>query len=188
MPSKSGGTFPFQSHRNGCWLPDMKQQALEENLTLVQNTLELWLSFRRFMLKGYSEAEVTAADETDFLEVKSSLSKNLRALSERIRAVGNIDYGEKSIRELLTKCVSVSHLRQVPKADQKSIRKDWHSVFVRLSRCVGALKFLSEGYIPQSPSGKGKKKKGPSTVMIVVGVLVLVGIAVGAALFLGLIG
>ncbi len=166
----------------------MKQQAIDENLTLVQNTLELWLSFKRFMLVGYSETEVSAADETDFLEVKSSVSKNLRALSERIRAVGNIDYGEKTIRELLTKCVSVSHLRNIPKSDQKAIRKDWHSVFIRLSRTVGALKFLSEGYQPPPVGGKTKKKKGPTPMVIGIVVAVVIGIAIAAAVFMGLVG
>lgn len=165
----------------------MKKQAVDENLTLVQNTMELWLSFKRFMGKAFSDAEVGTGDETDFLEVKSSLSKNLRTLAERIKLVGNIDYGEKNIRELLTKCVTVGHLRGLPKNDQKNLRKEWHGVFIKLSRTVGALKFLSEGYVPPAPAAKGKKKKGasPMVIGIVIAVIALVGL-IAAAAFLGI--
>jgi len=171
----------------------MKKQAVDDNLTLVQNTLELWLSFKRFMLRSFADAEIGSSDETDFLEVKSSLSKNLRSLTERIKLVGNIDFGEKTIRELLTKCVSVSHLRQLPKNDQKALKKEWHGVFIRLSRCVGALKLLSEGYVPPSLGAKGKRKKGGSgskkgLVIGIVVTVVVIGGAVAAAVVFGLVG
>ncbi|MBI5154880.1 hypothetical protein HZA57_06555 [Candidatus Poribacteria bacterium] len=172
----------------------MKKQAVDDILALVQNTMEQWLSFKKYLGKSFSEDEIVSEDETSFLEIKSSVARNIRTLGERVKEVENLDYGGTSIRDLLNKCVSVSHLRALPLNDRRALYKDWHSVFVRLSRTVGAFKFISEGYVPGSAGGKkgakgkGKGKKGGNkTVMIVVVVLVLAGGAVGAAAFLGLL-
>jgi len=167
----------------------MKKQVIEENLALVQNTLEQWLSFRRYMTKAFSEAEIASPDETDFLEVKSAIAKNVRNLGERMKEIGALDYGEKSIRELLNKCVSVSHLRNLPPRDQSGLRQEWHVVFVRMSRSVGALKFLSEGYVPQT-AAKGRKRRkglGKGAIAGIVAAVVVV-VAVIAAFALGLVG
>lgn len=174
----------------------MKKNAFDENLTLVQNSLEYWLSFRKFMLKSFTDVELLTEDEANYLEVKSCIARNLRAMGERLKEIGNFDFGEKTMRELLTKCVSVTHLRALPVSDKRALQKEWHGVFIRLSRTVGALKFMSEGYVP-SVAGKGGKKRpsggGGSSkgmiiaIVVVVGLLVVVG-GVVALFALGLVG
>jgi len=157
----------------------MKKQPVLENLGLVQNTLEHWLSFKRYVMKGFGEDAITPEDETGFLEVKSSVAKNIRSLTERLKEVGNFDFGGTIVRDQLNKCVSVGHLRALPMSDRRAMLKEWHVVFVRLSRTVGALKFISEGYVPQVPGAK-KKKGGPpkGAIIGVVAVVVIVAVAV----------
>ncbi len=177
----------------------MKKTVVNDNLALVQNTLEQWLSFKKYLLKSFSEeAEIDSDDESNFLEVKSSVARNIRSLSERLKEVAPLDYGEKHIRELLNKCVSVSHIRSLPAPDKRALFKEWHGAFISLSRCVGALKFMSEGYIPPPPSkdgkgGKGKSRKsksggGGNKMPMIIGIVVvlLVGGGIVGAKVLGL--
>lgn len=168
----------------------MKKEAVQENLALVQNTLERWLSFRKFLLVANTDQEISSEDEANFLEIKSSVARNVRALGERSKDAaggGNLDYGEKTIRELLNKCVSVMHLRALPINDKRQIYKDWHGAFVRLSRSVGALKFMSEGYVPPVAAKKGSKgtKGGAKKAVIVVAVVaaLLIGGGIAAVMF-----
>ena len=138
----------------------MKKNLVDDNLQLAQHTLEHWLSFKRYLIKSFGEDPVAAEDETNFLEVKSAVAKTLRTMQERMKSFVGIDYGGSQIRDLLNRCVSVGHLRNLPPTDKRNIYKDWHSVFIRLSRTVGAFKFMSEGYIPPPPKGKQAKKPG----------------------------
>lgn len=171
----------------------MKKVVIDEYLTLVQGTLEQWLAFRKYLLKAFSDEEIGPDDETDFLDIKSNVARNVRTMSERIKGYAGLDYGDKMIRELLNKCVSANTLRTLPEKDQSALLTEWHKVFIRLSRSVGALKFMSEGYVPPAPGTgkkgkKGKKKGGNKGVAIGVGAAVVVVVGVVVAYFLGFVG
>lgn len=161
----------------------MKQQVVNDHLSVVQGTLEQWISFRRFMNKAYGADEIAPDDEASFLEVKSAVARNVRTLTERSKTFAGLDCGEKTIRDLLNRCVSVGHLRALPQADKKMIVKDWHNAFVRLSRSVGALKFMSEGYVPDAMRKKKRKGKGAPSPKTLAGGAVGVVIALVAAYF-----
>lgn len=162
----------------------MKKEAIQENLALVQNTLERWISFKKFLLFSYTDQEIGSEEEANFLEIKSNVARNVRTLGERFKAAASgMDYGEKTIRDLLNKCVSVTHLRGLPLNDRRHIYKEWHTAFIRLSRSVGALKFLSEGYVPPDPTKKKKGKGGAVSAIIAVVVVVLLAV-VGFAIWL----
>jgi len=167
----------------------MKKAVIDDHLHLVQSTLEQWISFRRFMNKAFSDSEIAPDEEPSFLEVKSNVARNIRTITERSKSFPGLDAGDKIIRDMLTKCVSVAHLRALPPADQKVLLKEWHQSFIRLSRSVGALKFLSDGYLPDSMSGKKKKKKGGAPKGVVIGgvVAALAAGGVVVAYFLGYI-
>jgi hypothetical protein len=68
-------------------------------------------------------------------------------------------------------------LRAQPAPDRDQLLKQWHTVYVKLSRTVGALKFMEEGYRPPIPKKKKSKgAKGGSTKTIV-GVVVIAAAA-----------
>ncbi|MEQ8822689.1 MAG: hypothetical protein RLY93_20825 [Sumerlaeia bacterium] len=167
----------------------MKTQQVDEALAVAQQTLEQWLSFRKFMLKAFSDDPLAAEEETNFLDVKSAMTRNTRALDECTRAAGKLDYGSKEIQELRNKCVSMQHLRGLPQNDRLGLYQEWHKVFVRLSRTVGAFKFMSEGFVPADPKKKKKGGKGGgggkgAMIGVVVAVVVLGGAAAVYFLFL----
>lgn len=126
---------------------EMKKPQIIECGQLSQTALEQWIGLRGFFLKASSTAEITVEDEAHFLEAKSQINRGFRGLADRIDQ--KIFYcGADKAQDLMRQAVNVSHLRTIPVADQKNLYKQWHTVFVHLSRTVGAFKFLSEGYVP----------------------------------------
>lgn len=164
----------------------MNLEAIDQNLTLLQGMLEQWLSFRKYIDRSFDDTPASAEEETGFLEIKSSISRSSRTVAEKIKSVGKMDFGEKVLRESLTKCVSVDHMKKLPLSDKRSLVKDWHGVFIKLSRSVGALKMMSEGYLPLDPakSGKKKSKKGMGKPMLIVIVLIVLAVLGGGIYFL----
>jgi hypothetical protein len=59
-----------------------------------------------------------------------------------------VGYGADKMQEILRQSISISHLRGLPKTDKATLMGTWHLVFINLSRAVGALQFLAEGYVP----------------------------------------
>lgn len=170
----------------------MKKAVIDEHLSLVQGLLEQWLTFKKFVLLAFSKEEISSESEGNFLEIKSAVARNVRTMSERVKEMGGLDYGDKIVRELLNKCVSASAVRGLPEADKRGLYKQWHTAFIRLSRAVGALKFMSEGYVPPV-KGKGGKAggaaKGGGAAGLIVGIVVVVLLLAGLAVawFLGLL-
>lgn len=149
-----------------------KPSPYAENLGLVQETLERWLSFRAYLVKAFSDEQTTPDDEAAFLEIKSGVTKGLRSLGERLKDL-SLDIGAQGVRDLLNKCVSLNHLGSLPAADRETLRRNWHQAFIKMSRTAGALKFMDEGYRPPVPKKKRKKGKGgaipkPAVVALVV--------------------
>lgn len=148
----------------------MKKQEAADCLALAQNTLELWLSFRKYLQRAFTEDPIGGDEEASFLEVKSSVARNVRQMGERFNDK-QFPYGGDKISGLLRSCVSVSHLRSLPLSDRRGLYKEWHTASVLLSRTVGAYKFINEGYeyVPPKGGGSGAPQGGQSIAAIKAG-------------------
>lgn len=165
----------------------MKPAVINESLGLVQATLEQWLSFKKYLVVATKNEQVQLEDENNFLEVKSNLARTSRALGEKMKEMGRMELGEKLLKELLNKCVSMSNISNLPPTDKRQLLKDWHKVFIKLSRSIGALKMLSEGYVPEDTTKKKKKKKMDlASLKVPIIVVVVIAAAVGFAKFMGI--
>ena len=179
----------------------MNPKEIPEILDLAQNLLGQWLRYRQFYYKGISKETITPQEEAEFLDISSSIAQNVRKLGQRLDEK-KYPYRGSEITGLLKTAISVSHFRNIPAADQKVFYKDWHTTLIYLSRTVGALKFLNEGYRPTvaKPSkggasggkqvvagkavkggvkSKGKGGGGSGAMKTVVIVIVLLAAAVG---------
>jgi hypothetical protein len=152
-----------------------------ENVLLLHGVIEKWVTLKTYLLKGFEPGEIAVDDEAHFLEIKSDVTRSIRSLSERLGET-RLDYGDKLVREMLGKCVSVNHVQSLPAADKRSLIKDWHKAFVLMSRTSGALAFLADGYVPPSPKkaaaggSKGASPaKNPAVIVIVLVVLAVAG-------------
>jgi hypothetical protein len=167
----------------------MKPAQYQENLGLIQTTLEQWLTFKKYLMHAYNNEDVLPEHESSFLEIKSNLARSSRALNEKLKEMGRMDLGEKVLKELLSKCVSVQTISTLPPPDKRQLVKDWHKVFIKMSRAIGALKMLSEGYTPEEATKKKKKGKMDIKSMAVpAGIVAVILIVLGVAYFMGLIG
>lgn len=129
----------------------MKKQEASENQQLLNNILQHWLTFKRFVLKAFSQEPVTPEDEQEFLEAKSHINKITRMLSERIKALG---FEGDKIGGILRTCISVSQLRGMPVPDRRGLYKEWHSIYVSLNQAQGAVDFIGEGWEPRTAPAK----------------------------------
>jgi len=159
----------------------MKPKEIQENLELAENILAQWLRFRQFYYKGISSEPISPDEETQFLETTSSIAQNIRKLGQRIDEK-KFPFRKEEISSQLKGAISIGHFRALPPADQRVYYKEWHKSVVYLSRTVGALKFLNEGYRPPPDKKAGAKKGGAKggkspakTMVIVLVVLALLG-------------
>ena len=113
----------------------------------------LWLRTRQFFAKANAEEPITREDEQQFLEMKSEITKYQRTVTPKMPA--NVSFGGDRMTELLRQSISISHLRGLPKPDRMALLSTWHTVFILLTRAVGALKFIAEGYTPSQSGSKG---------------------------------
>ncbi len=124
----------------------MKTQVIAANLEGFKNLLQLWVSFRKYFQRSFTSEPISRQEEQDFLELKSTLAKSYRALAQRSNEL--FYYGGDKILEILRQSISVGHLRALPIGDKRMLYTSWHTVFVYLSRTVGAYRFLAEGFVP----------------------------------------
>jgi hypothetical protein len=159
----------------------MKNQiGTAENVSLVQSVLEKWVTLKSYLMKGFEEGEIPIDDESHFLEIKSDVTRSIRALSERLGET-KLDYGDKIVRD-----VSVNHVQGLPIADKRQLLKDWHRAFIMMSRTSGALAFLAEGYTPKAPKKTGAKKSadGGGAKKFAIGAVVVAALGAGVWYYL----
>lgn len=137
----------------------MKPNEVEESLQLARQMLQMWMQMKRFYIKANSNEPLTKDDERQFLEIKSETAKLQRSLSEKMKDA--ISYGAEQIQNLLRQTISVAHMRNLPVNDRRTLFKDWHVVYVQLTRLVGGLEFAQQtGHIPRG----AKKGGGEATI------------------------
>lgn len=161
----------------------MKQLISPDTVPTVQAMLTQWVAFKEYLTLAFGDTPPAPEDEQSFLEIKSNIARAMRSLGERLKEA-RLDYGEKAMRDILNKCVSVGHIKALPNNDKRALLKEWHGGFVRLSRISGAVALISTGYVPRAhrqAAAASKKKAGGSGAMVwwIVGAVVVIGLAVG---------
>lgn len=162
------------------------ETALQES----QQLLQLWLRVKGFLAKAFVDTPVSPEEERSFLETKSAVSQYTRMVSQKLPP--DVKIGGERMQDLLRQAISISHLRGLPKADKQALIANWHAAFISLSRAVGCLQFILQGYVPsqkQTKSGtnikdlKGKKKKKEVNVGKWVVRLILLAALIGVVMF-----
>ncbi len=158
----------------------MNRKEIPELLDLAQTLLEQWLRYREYYLHGISQEEITGEDEADFLDTTSAIAQNSRKLGQRIDEK-TFPIKRTEVAQLLRATTSIAYFRQLPDYDRTVFYKDWHVCRVYISRAMGGLKFLNEGYVPpRARKAKGKSpadqlKNLPWTIIILVAALLGAG-------------
>ncbi|GAB4312289.1 MAG: hypothetical protein Kow0059_02710 [Candidatus Sumerlaeia bacterium] len=172
----------------------MKPNEVDEALQLARQMLQTWMQLKRFLIKANTSEPLTKDDERQFLEGKSEAARLQRSLTEKVK--DKINYGANRLQDFLRQTISVSHMRNLPVNDRRALFKEWHVVYIQLTRLAGALEFAQQtGHVPRgarkgggettisslkagaSSSKAGKRRGIPPAVFIIIGIGVAAGIA-----------
>jgi len=166
-----------------------EQIKADADATEARRLLDLWLKYKAFLVLAFSKNRLAPDAERQFLEVTSELQKQQRILMPFVPR--DVDFGVDRMSKLLRGAITLQHLRELPEADKKKIFAEWHSIYVLVTRCAGAMHFIAEGYVHKAvikeemglkglKSGGGSAQTGipwhknPSAVtMLIVGVVVV---------------
>ncbi len=127
--------------------------------------LELWMRTKLAFLKAFGGGEISKEQENDYLQLKSEISRMYRAMGERLPKGLHFD-GDKMM-EMLKNAMTMEHLKRQPPSERRTFYGTWHRVYIKLTRTLGALEVMGEGYYPhmhrkllevKGGAGKGKKK------------------------------
>lgn len=174
----------------------IKQKDALAILEDIKKLNSLWLSFKTFLMRSFTNDSITQELELEFLDIKSTTSKYLRVLAQKIDA-RQFKYEPDKMTTLLRQAISIVHLRGLPIADRKNLVILWHEVYIHLIKVLGAFNLISEGYQPKKREVKDtsvaalkkgaadaqkkveKEGMGKTVVMIVLAIMIA-----GAVFFL----
>jgi len=173
------------------------QEAKNDDLFATgEKICALWIDFRKYIRKSFSDQPVTMQEEQDFLELKSQLTRLQRLLGQRMPE--GSQYGAHRMSDIMSKCISISVIRDLPLQDKKGLYALWHQVHIAQQRMLGILDLIREGHqvtfeTVKAKSGnikadfaasrKSNKKKDYSGV--IKGIIALIVIAAVAYFVLG---
>lgn len=112
----------------------------------IKKLLELWMKIKLVFIKAFGDDEVTREHETSFLNLKSEITRIYRIISDKLPPGLKFD-GDKAM-EQLKNAMSMEHLQKQSASERQNNFKSWHSIYVRLTRTLGALEVMKNGYFP----------------------------------------
>ena len=165
----------------------MNRKEIAETQEMTQTLLGQWVRYRQHYYRAVSEDQITAEEEKDFLELASTITQNVRRLGQRVDS-RQFPFRKDEILSQLKRSISIKSLRDLPAPDKATFYKEWHISALYLSRTVGALKFIAEGYTPPAEKTKKGGKKGKKKlplVPIIIAIVALAGVAALVMFFAG---
>ncbi len=106
---------------------------------------ENWLKIGSIMKKAIYSNSYQPQEETEFLSLKNTLSRQQKILSQRVPDPKEFDFGSSDIANLLrSRMVSLNQIVQYTENDKKMLIQEWHKVFIRINYVCGAFAFLEE--------------------------------------------
>ena len=122
-----------------------KKQTPEEKMIETGTRLSaLWMEFRKHFRRAFGKQEIPAPEEQRFLQLKSEITRVQRVLAQNVPA--GLDYGLKTINNLMTQAISIETLRDMPMNDKKSLYEEWHQAYIRIQNMLGVLDVMAEGH------------------------------------------
>jgi hypothetical protein len=127
----------------------------------IKKLLELWMRTKLAFQKAFGEGKITQEHENAYLQLKSEISRIYRGIGEKLPK-GLLFDGDKMM-EMLKNAMTMEHLQHQSPAERQIIFANWHRIYIKLTRTLGALEVMKSGYYPhlhrerlKSPAGAKK--------------------------------
>lgn len=135
----------------------MQSKKLDQLIDQVENYLECWKQFNRFVTLGRNK-KFTQEDDLQFLEVKSLLVQQLELI---LAAVDVNSPSKEEVHQLVGGAPSLRYLSELSNDGLRNLENQWHRVYIGWHAILGQLKVQQNS--EQAKSGFsslfGSKKK-----------------------------
>ncbi len=154
----------------------MIDKALERNIVLTQQFLDLWIKFFDMVVAARRAEEITPEQETAFLAIKSELARRHKVLENSLGMDYNLDQNTMNI---VGQAISLDSLRASSDVATKKLENEWHRAYISINETLGILQNRREEMASKTQfEAFMENLKGGSASKAIVTVLVLVGIVV----------
>ncbi|HOR27995.1 MAG TPA: hypothetical protein PLG73_08255 [Candidatus Sumerlaeota bacterium] len=110
--------------------------TLDNRIAVCREYIALWMNFFRFFAEDMTRKEITAAEEKQFFQVMTALTRKHFTFVELMAET--FDRGNDIIAVLST-AVSLTHIQNMPENTRGKLELDWHNLFLDMNRTLGRL-------------------------------------------------
>jgi hypothetical protein len=125
----------------------MPSKKIDQLIDKVENYLECWKQFNRFVALGCSK-KFSQEDDLQFLEVKSLLVQELELI---LASVDVASPSKDDVHQLVSGAPSLRYLGELNSEAVRNLENQWHRVYIGWHAILGQLKVKQSS--EQSKSG-----------------------------------
>jgi hypothetical protein len=133
----------------------MSQKKIETLVSQVENYVECWKQFSRFLAQARSK-KFGEEDESQFLEVKSILVQELELILASIEVTSP---SKEEIHNLIGNAPSLRTVSEMNEGAMRNLENQWHKVYIGWHAILGQLKVQQQTAEPKGFFAGGGKKK-----------------------------
>ena len=130
----------------------MTQKELNQLVTQIETHIECWKQFNHFINIARAK-KFTAADETQFLEIKSVIVQELEIVFSSVEMTS---LSREEIHALITNAPSLRFLSEMNEGALRGLESQWHKVYIGWHSILGQLKVKQRTDDSKAFWGKGK--------------------------------
>lgn len=112
----------------------------------IKKLLEAWMRIKLIFQKAFGEGPITPEHENVYLQLKSEVSRLYRLVSDRLPRGLAFD-GDKMM-EMLKNAMTMEHLNNQSAGERQTYYSNWHRIYLKITRALGALEVMKSGYYP----------------------------------------
>jgi len=134
----------------------MSNKKLEQLIAQMENYLECWKQFNRFVNQARSK-KFSPEDENQFLEVKSVIIQELELI---LAAVEVVSPTKEEIHTLVGNAPSLRYLSEMNDNALRNVENQWHKIYIGWHSILGQLKVKQRAEASKSALSSVFRKKG----------------------------
>lgn len=131
----------------------MTAKDLNQLVTQIETHIECWKQFNHFINIARTK-KFTAADETQFLEIKSVIVQELEIIFSTVEMTS---LSRDEIHALITNAPSLRFLSEMSEGALRGLESQWHKVYIGWHSILGQLKVKQRTEDTKAFWGKAKQ-------------------------------